>query len=167
MLLLTNQWLMSFVQLPRVRPQALKTAESIIKNLIIEENQTREKNISNFLPILAPSVILLCSILFGVPIKLSENTSFYDKAIKIIGWGTLVLPIGKFIIESGLQSLILKFKRCLFILEQAQLRANNTAQQVIPIASTKPRPQFGSARGLIHMSDDFDAPLADFDEYVP
>ena len=27
------------------------------------------------------------------------------------------------------------------------------------------RPQFGSARGLIKLADDFDAPLADFQEY--
>ena len=28
------------------------------------------------------------------------------------------------------------------------------------------RPQFGSAQGLIKMADDFDAPLADFQEYM-
>jgi len=28
------------------------------------------------------------------------------------------------------------------------------------------RPQFGSARGLIKMADNFDAPLADFQEYM-
>ena len=30
----------------------------------------------------------------------------------------------------------------------------------------KPRRQFGSARGLIAIAPDFDAPLADFAEYV-
>jgi prevent-host-death family protein len=30
----------------------------------------------------------------------------------------------------------------------------------------KPRPQFGSARGLIELADDFDAPLEDFKEYM-
>ena len=29
-----------------------------------------------------------------------------------------------------------------------------------------PRPRFGSAQGLITMSDDFDEPLADFEEYM-
>ncbi|MEZ0368390.1 MAG: DUF2281 domain-containing protein [Candidatus Sericytochromatia bacterium] len=29
-----------------------------------------------------------------------------------------------------------------------------------------PRPRFGSARGLISMSDDFDEPLKDFAEYI-
>jgi hypothetical protein len=28
-------------------------------------------------------------------------------------------------------------------------------------------PRFGSARGLVRMSDDFDAPLEDFEEYAP
>lgn len=30
----------------------------------------------------------------------------------------------------------------------------------------KPRPQFGSARGLIRMAEDFDEPLADFEDYM-
>jgi antitoxin (DNA-binding transcriptional repressor) of toxin-antitoxin stability system len=34
------------------------------------------------------------------------------------------------------------------------------------IPRLKPRAQFGSAKGLITMSDDFDAPLADFKEYM-
>jgi hypothetical protein len=36
----------------------------------------------------------------------------------------------------------------------------------VPISVTKPRPQFGSAKGLIKMSDDFDEPLEDFEEYM-
>jgi len=33
--------------------------------------------------------------------------------------------------------------------------------------SERPRPRFGSAKGLIlHMADDFDAPLDDFAEYM-
>jgi prevent-host-death family protein len=39
--------------------------------------------------------------------------------------------------------------------------------QLIPIKKKKRQPQFGSARGLIHMADDFDAPLEDFEEYMP
>lgn len=30
-----------------------------------------------------------------------------------------------------------------------------------------PHPKFGSAAGLIEISDDFDAPLDDFEEYMP
>lgn len=31
---------------------------------------------------------------------------------------------------------------------------------------SKPKRVFGSARGMVHMSDDFDAPLDDFAEYM-
>jgi len=38
--------------------------------------------------------------------------------------------------------------------------------KLVPVARVKPRPQFGSAKGLITMSDDFDEPLEDFEEYM-
>ena len=38
--------------------------------------------------------------------------------------------------------------------------------KLVPVPTAKPRPQFGSAKGLITMSDDFDEPLKDFDEYL-
>ena len=38
--------------------------------------------------------------------------------------------------------------------------------KLVPISQIKPRPQFGSAQGLISMSDDFDEPLEDFAEYM-
>lgn len=38
--------------------------------------------------------------------------------------------------------------------------------QIIATSETKKRPVFGSAKGMITMSDDFDAPLEDFHEYV-
>jgi len=38
--------------------------------------------------------------------------------------------------------------------------------RLVSIPRTKPRPQFGSAKGLITMADDFDAPLEDFKEYM-
>lgn len=145
--------------------QKLKVAESIIKNLVIEEIQIREKNTSNLLPLFSPIIVLI--IWFAFPIQLPQNTSLYNTAITILGLGTSTLPIWKFFTGLESQSLILKFKRCLFLLEQTQLMANNINQQAIPVASTKPRPKFGSARGLIKMADDFDAPLADFDEYMP
>ena len=37
--------------------------------------------------------------------------------------------------------------------------------KIVPV-STKAQPQFGNAKGLIVMSDDFDEPLEDFDEYT-
>jgi hypothetical protein len=38
--------------------------------------------------------------------------------------------------------------------------------KLVPIARAKPDPQFGSAKGLITMSDDFEERLADFEEYM-
>ncbi len=40
-----------------------------------------------------------------------------------------------------------------------------TAVKLVPTLTTKPRPQFGSARGLIQIYDDFDEALEDFSEY--
>ncbi len=34
--------------------------------------------------------------------------------------------------------------------------------KLVPVSKSKPKPVFGSAKGLISMSDDFDAPLEDF-----
>jgi len=154
--------------------QKLKAAESIIKSLIIEERKTSEKNMANLLPIWASFVVLIVWLCFPnqlpvntPPNQVPVNTPLYNQLITIAGLGAITLPIWKFIAESSSQFLILKFNRCLFILEQAQARANNTNQQVISVASTLRHPQFGSARGLIQMSDDFDDPLPDFDDYMP
>jgi prevent-host-death family protein len=38
--------------------------------------------------------------------------------------------------------------------------------KIIPIARARKPRQFGSARGQIHMADDFDAPLEDFKDYM-
>lgn len=38
--------------------------------------------------------------------------------------------------------------------------------KLVPISRAKPHPQFGSAKGLISISDDFDEPLEDFAEYM-
>jgi prevent-host-death family protein len=38
--------------------------------------------------------------------------------------------------------------------------------KIIPIARAQGPREFGSARGLIHMAEDFDAPLEDFREYM-
>ena len=39
--------------------------------------------------------------------------------------------------------------------------------QLVPLHHPLNRPEFGSARGLITIADDFDAPLDDFVEYMP
>ena len=38
--------------------------------------------------------------------------------------------------------------------------------RLVPVSGAKPRPRFGSAEGLVRMSEDFDAPLEDFEEYM-
>ena len=38
--------------------------------------------------------------------------------------------------------------------------------KIVPITHAQGPREFGSARGLIHMADDFDAPLEDLAEYM-
>ena len=38
--------------------------------------------------------------------------------------------------------------------------------RLVPVPHAKPRPRFGSAEGLVSMSEDFDEPLEDFAEYA-
>ena len=38
--------------------------------------------------------------------------------------------------------------------------------RLVPVSASKSVPQFGSAKGLIIMADDFDGPLDDFREYM-
>ena len=45
-------------------------------------------------------------------------------------------------------------------------RDDRPAVRLVPVQPLEGRPQFGSAKGKISMSDDFDAPLDDFSEYT-
>ena len=38
--------------------------------------------------------------------------------------------------------------------------------RLVALVHQHPRPRFGSARGLVHIAPDFDAPLTDFNEYM-
>ena len=40
------------------------------------------------------------------------------------------------------------------------------AVRLVPVVAPTGRPQLGSAKGLIEIPDDFDAPLDDFREYM-
>ncbi|MBA2693776.1 MAG: DUF2281 domain-containing protein [Rubrobacter sp.] len=44
-------------------------------------------------------------------------------------------------------------------------RSDGLSFKLVPVPEA--RPKFGSARGFVEMSEDFDAPLEDFDEYAP
>ena len=39
--------------------------------------------------------------------------------------------------------------------------------KIVPVALTHPVPKFGSAKGQVHMREDFDEPLEDFQAYAP
>ncbi|MFY9224789.1 MAG: type II toxin-antitoxin system prevent-host-death family antitoxin [Blastocatellia bacterium] len=43
---------------------------------------------------------------------------------------------------------------------------NSPIAKLVPYTKNKPKPQFGSAKGLITISEDFDEPLEDFSEYM-
>jgi len=43
---------------------------------------------------------------------------------------------------------------------------NRPVVKLVPLAQSEPHPRFGSAAGLIAMSEDFDAPLEDFKDYI-
>lgn len=45
--------------------------------------------------------------------------------------------------------------------------SDGTSFKIVPLSGVGASPKFGSARGLVKMSDDFDEPLADFEEYTP
>ncbi len=50
--------------------------------------------------------------------------------------------------------------------EEVVFTQNNLpVAKLIAIYQKKPRPQFGSAKGLFVMLEDFNEPLEDFDEY--
>jgi antitoxin (DNA-binding transcriptional repressor) of toxin-antitoxin stability system len=47
------------------------------------------------------------------------------------------------------------------------LKDDHPVVQLVPLEPAKRHPQFGSAKGLVVMAEDFDAPLEDFSEYMP
>jgi len=50
--------------------------------------------------------------------------------------------------------------------EKVLITMKDATVQLAPVASEKRHAQFGSARGLLEIADDFDEPLADFAEYA-
>jgi prevent-host-death family protein len=45
-------------------------------------------------------------------------------------------------------------------------KENKPLVRLVPILEAPPKPQFGSAKGLITMTEDFDEPLDDFKDYM-
>jgi antitoxin (DNA-binding transcriptional repressor) of toxin-antitoxin stability system len=52
--------------------------------------------------------------------------------------------------------------------EVVLVRGDRAVARLVSVSNggTRPCPRFGSARGLIQMADDFDAPMEDFREYM-
>ncbi|HEY6231156.1 MAG TPA: hypothetical protein VIW64_07825 [Pyrinomonadaceae bacterium] len=50
--------------------------------------------------------------------------------------------------------------------EEVVIAKDDQQVKLVPVSVQNRRPQFGSAKGLIKMTEDFDEPLKDFDEYV-
>jgi antitoxin (DNA-binding transcriptional repressor) of toxin-antitoxin stability system len=50
--------------------------------------------------------------------------------------------------------------------EDVVVQHQRGAVRLVPIETRQRRPVFGSAKGLISMADDFDAPLEDFRDYL-
>jgi antitoxin (DNA-binding transcriptional repressor) of toxin-antitoxin stability system len=46
------------------------------------------------------------------------------------------------------------------------VKEDTKAVQVVPVEPPTRHDQFGSAKGLVKLSEDFDAPLSDFREYT-
>ncbi|MBD2667168.1 type II toxin-antitoxin system Phd/YefM family antitoxin [Richelia sinica] len=46
------------------------------------------------------------------------------------------------------------------------MKDNQSAVKLIPVLPVKQRRKPGSAKGMVTMSDDFDEPLEDFQEYM-
>ncbi|MEH2434945.1 MAG: type II toxin-antitoxin system prevent-host-death family antitoxin [Nostoc sp.] len=46
------------------------------------------------------------------------------------------------------------------------IKDNQPLVKLTPVSPLKHRPKYGSAKGLVTMSDDFDEPLEDFKEYM-
>ena len=45
-------------------------------------------------------------------------------------------------------------------------RRDGSSFKIVPLSQDKPFPKFGSAKGLITISDNFDEPIDDFAEYM-
>ncbi len=46
-------------------------------------------------------------------------------------------------------------------------QTDGSAVKLVALSHDKPTPKYGSAKGLIQVSDDFDEPLDDFQDYSP
>ena len=46
-------------------------------------------------------------------------------------------------------------------------REDGATFKIVPVSPRAPHPKFGSAKGRVHMAENFDEPLDDFQAYTP
>jgi hypothetical protein len=116
-------------KLARFPQEKLKYVESHIKELI-EEIQVREKETDSFLPILSFVFLIVPLIFITEPAKLIFVQSDFAKLIsKLTGFFGIGIPVCslllKYLSVSATQSKILNCRKCLFLLNQAQILADS------------------------------------------
>ncbi|MDX2044017.1 MAG: type II toxin-antitoxin system prevent-host-death family antitoxin [Acidobacteriota bacterium] len=50
--------------------------------------------------------------------------------------------------------------------DEVIISGERNAVKLVPVSRLKPRPQFGSAKGMIEIADNFDDPIEDFADYL-
>lgn len=108
----------------KVQKHTLEIVESKFKGLI-EERQIRAKTSAILIPILVLVFVLILINILGIPIDFFGNKLLYGAVVGVPGIVAFIRPILEFSLESGLEWQIIRFKRCLSLLEQAQVLENN------------------------------------------
>lgn len=110
-----------------ISTSALKYVESRFK-LLIETSQQKEKVSASFLPILAILAVVLFIWSFGIPIQKLKNLLY--GAISGVSGAVVILLVFQFLFSLDSQDLVI-YKRCLAILQQAQVIANDASSDKI------------------------------------
>jgi len=50
--------------------------------------------------------------------------------------------------------------------DEVIISGDRNSVKLVPVTRSKPRPQFGSAKGMIEIADNFDDPIEDFADYT-
>jgi hypothetical protein len=105
----------------KVKKENLKIAEGAFK-ILIDNRQSQVEIAASLSPVLSVIIVALFIFIFGIPIDLG-NTLFYVAVTAIMG--AVLKPTFDFIGKSALQPQLVKLKKCLFLLEQAESILNN------------------------------------------
>lgn len=116
-----EQQLISEICTKATHPNTLKLAEQKFKYLI-EERQARAKITSSSLPILALAIVSIYILVYGIPGEFLKDPSRYSTGLGLLSAALAIIrAISEFFLASESQYQIIKFKQCLYLLEQAQV----------------------------------------------